>query len=167
MTVAASLSMLVPALLASIAAGACAARGPDVEKRAALDRERALRPGRVAPQCHELQAVIPAGGALEGPACPDNRAVVNGWSEKCVGSQQCNTPARRAELNQAAEAFCASWCAAKRCGYRYGARDACDSNWCMDSDFCRRNCDAPLLDTCYFQQAAPAYNCECLPGVVP
>jgi hypothetical protein len=31
----------------------------------------------------------------------------------------------------------------------------------MNSNACQANCGVAMLDTCYFQQAAPAYNCKC------
>lgn len=124
------------------------------------DRDLAKNPGGVA-ICHDIEALIPRGGKVEGPKCTDNKTVVNGWSEKCVANNACNTRQRRQETNQAARSFCADWCAAKKCDFSYSARSACDSSWCDDSRFCVANCDLPKLDTCYFQQPAPNYNCEC------
>lgn len=135
---------------------------PDAMAREQGDRLSAIMPGAGGRTCHDIKALIPVGGAVEGPNCPANQAVINGWSVKCVQEGGCNTPARRNELNQAAEAFCAGWCADKGCGYTYGPRAECDSSWCLNSDFCVQNCDAPLRDACYFQQSAPAYNCQCM-----
>ena len=132
--------------------------------RISKDRDLALRPAQAAPQCHKLDAFIPIGHMVEGPQCEDNKAVVNGWSEKCVGAGQCNAAARLGELDVAAEGFCAGWCASKNCGYRY-TRGACDSSWCLASLFCQQNCNALLLDTCYFQKDVPNYNCKCDPRV--
>lgn len=123
-------------------------------------RQLALNPGG-ARQCHELRALMPAGGKVQGPNCVDNKAVINGWSEKCVANGACNPGQRRQELNQEARGFCANWCAAKRCDFVYTARSTCDSSWCLTSNFCQTNCDVPRLDTCYFQQTAPNYNCQC------
>lgn len=134
---------------------------PSIADRLNNNRQLALNPG-AALQCHELRALIPVGGKLEGPDCIDNKAVINGWSEKCVANGACNTRQRRGELNQEAKSFCADWCAAKRCDFVYTARNACDSAWCLNSRTCQANCNLPLLDTCYFQQAAPNYNCQCV-----
>lgn len=133
--------------------------------RAAGDRNIALQGGPPPFNCHDLEALIPKNGSVEGKVCSQNKTVVNGWSEKCVATGQCNTPARLRELNGAAEAFCADWCAKKQCDYRYTARPKCDSSWCQNSRECQQNCDLPLLDTCYFQQPAPNYNCQCIEKV--
>ncbi len=145
---------------------ACAPNNPKPDTDSSIadllnsNRQLALNPG--ARQCHELRALIPIGGKIEGPNCTDNRAVINGWSEKCVANGACNTRLRRGELNQEAKSFCANWCAAKKCDFSYTARTACDSAWCLNSRTCQANCNLPRLDTCYFQQAAPNYNCECI-----
>lgn len=133
------------------------------------DQQLAKNPGGVR-QCHEVEAVIPRGGKIEGPNCNDNKTVVNGWSEKCVANGACNAGQRRRELNQAAKTFCVNWCAAKKCDFSYMPRSQCDSSKCRDSRFCQTNCDLPKRDTCYFQQTAPNYNCECMdppPGLPP
>lgn len=143
---------------------------PNLSSKILEDRALAKNPGG-ARKCHNLEALIPKGGKLEGPNCIDNKTVVNGWSVKCVANGACNTRQRRWELNQAAKSFCADWCAAKKCDFRYSARSACDSDWCLDSKFCQTNCNVPKRDACYFQQAAPNYNCECFdppqPGPPP
>lgn len=130
------------------------------------DRLLALQGGPVAFKCREIVPVIPVNGSVEGKTCTENKAVINGWSLLCVVDGQCNTPARLAELNQAAEDFCAQWCAKKNCAYRYTKRDRCDSSHCLQSKDCQKNCDGPLRDSCYFQQRAPNFNCQCLERVV-
>lgn len=131
----------------------------ELQAQRVKDQRIALNPA--AALCHEIQAVIPVGGKVVGPDCVDNKAVVNGWSEKCVANGACNTPTRKQELNSAAKSFCADWCAAKQCDFSYSSRSNCDSAWCLNSNTCQRNCNVPKLDACYFQQAGPNYNCEC------
>jgi len=135
---------------------------PKAESRKTLDEMLALRPvQQQAFKCQNIEALIPEGHSVEGKTCPENKAVVNGWSETCVAQGQCNTPARLGEVNGAAEKFCADWCAKKKCDYKYTSRTKCSSSWCMNSDDCQKNCNLPLLDACFFQEATPNYNCEC------
>jgi hypothetical protein len=130
----------------------------------AADRERALRGGG-AFECHEIRAFIPVSAgaphSVEGEKCVDNRAVVNGWSISCVPEGQCDSAKRLAELNQAAEGFCAEWCSKKKCDYSYSKHDKCDSSDCYESAECKKNCDAPFQDSCFFIQSKPNYNCKC------
>ena len=125
------------------------------------DRSLAFQPAQRAFLCQDIKPLIPVGGSAEGKTCPENKTVINGWSETCVAAGQCNTPVRLGEINKAAEEFCADWCRRKNCDYKYTKRDKCDSSWCLNSKDCQANCGVPLLDTCYFQQAAPNYNCQC------
>jgi len=125
------------------------------------DMLAALQGGARAPQCTELKADIPTGGKVEGPICTDNKAVINGWSLKCVQNGQCNTATRLGELNGEAEQFCSNWCDGKGCAYTYSSLSQCDSSYCHTLNFCVQNCNSPLRDSCFFQQGAPNYNCEC------
>ena len=150
-------TLLVTAALVGLAG---CVRDESAARRAA-DRTLTLQPGPAAFKCHDLLGVIPINEFVEGKTCSQNMAVVNGWSELCVAAGQCNTPARLNETNRAAEDFCADWCAKKDCGYRYTKHTACDSQWCLASNRCQQNCNVPLMDACFFQQAAPNYNCEC------
>ena len=147
-------------IMASLA-GLSACASDEAAARRAADRALALQAGPAPFKCHDLFPVIPVNGSVEGKTCPQNMAVVNGWSELCLAAGQCNTPARLAEINRAAEDFCADWCAKKSCAYRYTKRTKCDSSWCLNSKNCQQNCDLPLLDACFLQQDTPNYNCEC------
>ena len=112
-------------------------------------------------QCHDIDALIPVGGKIEGPNCVDNKTVVNGHSNKCVQNGQCNLVARLGEFNAEAELFCSNWCGSKGCAYNYTRRDQCDSDFCLNSIRCRQNCNTPLRNSCSIQQTAPNYNCMC------
>lgn len=148
----------------------CSRKEPDSRRDDSITREvgdlnMALQGGPPAFNCHELRAVIPKNGSVEGKLCSQNKAVINGASVKCVAAGQCNTQARLGELNNALEAFCADWCAKKSCDYQYAPRSKCDSIWCLESPLCQKNCDLPLRDSCSAQQPAPNYNCECIEKV--
>ena len=118
-------------------------------------------PQQQAFQCHDVDAVIPVGGKVEGPNCTDNKTVLNGHSDKCVQNGQCNAQARVREFNAEAKQFCVDWCAAKKCDFSYTNRGQCDFGNCVNSNSCVQNCQVPLLDYCSIIQAAPNYNCEC------
>jgi hypothetical protein len=136
----------------------------DGELKEAADSQQALRGGG-AFECREIRALIPtsAGGPIvvEGKKCADNKAVINGWSEVCVPEGQCDTAKRLAELNQAAEGFCAEWCSKKNCDYNYAKHDKCDSSRCYENSDCKKNCDGSFQDSCFFIQGKPNYNCNC------
>lgn len=119
----------------------------------------ALQGGPRAPQCTELKADIPTGGKVEGPICTDNKAVINGWSLKCV--QNCDNAERLRELNAEAKQFCSNWCDGKGCSYTYSALSQCNTSYCFTTNFCTQNCNGPFRDQCYFQQGLSDYNCEC------
>ncbi len=146
-------------LVLLLTVGAC--NRDDSSQTEQNDRLLALRGGPVAFQCKEIDAFIPKREFVEGETCQENKAVVNGWSLLCLVANQCNTPARLAELNQAAEAVCAEWCAKKKCDYQYTKREKCDSSRCVNFADCQKNCNVPFRDQCYFQQAAPNFNCQC------
>lgn len=112
-----------------------------------------------APQCTELKADFRSGGKVEGPVCTDNKAVINGWSLKCV--QNCDTAQRLSELNAEAKQVCADWCDGKGCSYNYSAQTQCNSSYCFTRRFCVQNCNGQLRDQCYFQRGPSDYNCQC------
>jgi hypothetical protein len=168
-----SRNWLVAPLALALLLGGCREEAADRSPQAADDRNRllALMPDQPAFECNDIKVFIPMPQerhSVEGQKCEDNKAVINGWSRKCVAEGQCDTPARLAEVNKAAEDFCASWCAAKKCDYIYKKHDKCDLGAdCYDSEDCRKNCDTPKRDCCYFIQAAPNFNCECRVKVQP
>ena len=123
-----------------------------------LEMLKALQGAR-APQCSEIKADFQSGGKVEGQTCPENKAVVNGWSIKCV--QNCDNAERLREINAEAKQFCANWCDGKGCSYTYSALSQCSKSYCWDTNYCRNNCNGPLRDQCYFQQGPSDYNCEC------
>ena len=55
-------------------------------------------------------------------------AEIAGWSEKCVDG--CQPAARLAEINTAAAARCAAFCAQKGCGAQYAPRAQCGNQNC-------------------------------------
>ena len=145
---------------------ACQRPAPDNAHDQLADERKALRGGAAKFECTDIIAVIPVDNAgqpmaVEGEKCSDNKTVINGWSRVCLGEKQCNTPTRLAEVNHAAETFCAEWCSKKKCDYVYTKRTKCDSSRCIASADCQQNCDGPFWDQCYLQKSAPDYNCNC------
>jgi hypothetical protein len=157
--------LFVFSLCSVLLLAACQRPAPnDGALKEAADREQALRGGG-AFECREIRAFIPVSAGMphsvEGQKCADNKAVVNGWSIVCVPEGQCDSAKRLAELNQAAEGFCADWCSKKNCDYSYAKHDKCDSKDCYESSLCKQNCDGPFRDSCFFIQGKPNYNCNC------
>jgi hypothetical protein len=148
---------------------ACHRSTPDFAKTELEDTQKALR-GGVGFECKDIRALIPVDNngkpmVVEGEKCTDNKAVINGWSRLCVPEGQCDTTKRLAEVNGAAEAFCAEWCSKKKCDSVYTQRSKCDSSHCDESADCKAKCDGPFRDSCYLQKAAPDYNCKCIERV--
>jgi len=125
------------------------------------DRQVEQQPAQNGFQCVDIDALIPRGQSVEGKTCKENKAVINGHSDKCLVEEQCNQATRLAEFNQKAEAVCAEWCANKDCDYDYTKRDKCDSAFCVKYKDCQNNCNLPFLDHCSIHQAKPNYNCQC------
>lgn len=148
-------------LLIVLAFAICACREDATGDGLVKDRVLEKNPEAKGFLCVDVEALIPKGESLEGKTCKENKAVVNGHSDKCLAEKDCNKAARLAEFNAAAEQLCADWCAQKSCDYDYAKRPDCDSYFCVASKLCRQNCDQPFLDHCSIQQSKPNYSCQC------